>query len=45
MKFEGNWPRGLRGEGVDGRMTDNDGQQVITITHPEPNPEPSALVS
>ena len=37
MKFEENWPRGFRGEVVQlcGRMMDN-GQQVITIAHPEP---------
>ena len=37
MKFEENWTWGFRGEVVQicGRM-DDDGQQVITIAHPEP---------
>ena len=43
MKFEENWPKGFKGEVVQmcGRMTDDDGGQVITITHLKP----SALVS
>ena len=40
MKFEENWPRGYRGEVVQrsGQTDDtaNDGQQEITIAHPEP---------
>ena len=42
MKFEKNWLRGFRGDVVqrylrtDGRPTADDGQQVITIAHPEP---------
>ena len=34
---EENWPRGFRGEVVDGQRMDNDGRQVITISYPEPS--------
>ena len=47
MKFQENWPRGFRGKIVrmcgrttDGRTAD-DGQQVITIAHPEPSAQVS----
>ena len=36
MKFEENWPKGSEQKSFKGGWTNDEGQQVITIAHPEP---------